>query len=217
MRLFESTNTFKLPYVYIFPDEKQRLMLQYQEAGTAFRSVDTRIWGIYALYFAANGGGLALLFGRQYTLHHYTLLIVCLGLFAFGVGQIALIGHLHCYSDHFAEILRDTERLLGISVHKNIRYTPSPQFLCGPESWFWYLRARDVMQCFTIILSIGWLLYPIYKACPSISKALYKPENLLKYTAISYGVAGILFFLAWLVIRWCHAQIRKRNISRQGD
>jgi hypothetical protein len=191
-------------------EEKERLILQYKEAGTAARQIDTRIWQVYGLYLIVNGGALALLFRSQGTLSHLPLLVVCDVLFLAGVGQMALVGHLQSYSDYFFERLRSIEQDLEICVHRDIRETPPSQFLNGLHLWLSDLRARDVMPFFTILLCAVWWFYPIYKATarvyPGVSKYLHEPITAWLI------ICGSQFLL--LVAIFCFLVRRKRRLSQ---
>ncbi len=188
-------------------EDKNRLILQYKEAGTWARQLDTRIWEVYGLYFVINGGALALLFHSQGTVFYLRLLFVCDLLLAVGVGQMALVGHLQRYSDYFFELLRATELQLGISVHQKICEPPPSRFLFGPHLWLSYLRGRDVLQFFTILLCLGCVLYPIYKAMvlvyPSMSKYLHEPTITawLITFVLFLVVCGMVVFFLWVIGR----------------
>lgn len=140
---------------------------EYAEAYRQFRQIDTRIWGVYGLYFAVAAAGAGYLTtewppdaGNSLKVAAALVLLA-----AITVAQFALVGHLQWFSDIIADRIREIERLHGIPLGSLLGAPDdSSARLWGPHRWLMAFRARDVMQmiglsvlftCFVLATVVG--------------------------------------------------------------
>jgi len=149
---------------------EERLRLEYEETGQSVRQIDTRIWGIYALYLGGVGAATLLTFRDWNTINNLTLFFLSAAIIIASFAKMALIGHLQWSSDILYERLREIECAFGFNSHRRFKKDIPPVRLWGGHRWWYELRARDVMQVLALCIIVFWLLVPLFHQNCTIQK-----------------------------------------------